>query len=318
MQLDGRVLTVVAVLAGELVPIRGAKRARDVRSAVGLAQEGTFEVDAVDPPFDHKWGELLDCRTQRRWRSGRQARDKSGRTSTVMHVRCPTNGLSAVGELVPAGAVAVAVNEAGEHETVAVLNDLAPLLGWDRPAPDCSDPVTVPLEHAVTVATSAMDATAALNVRIRTSHPPGVSRTTEQNGDWWYLRLYVAGQSPRSLHALANLKRLCEEHLAGHYEIEIIDLVQHPSLAGGGDHILAIPTPVRRLPAPRSVDTRLSSSVHTPDGVEQAPTTLSAVFRGRRRRRRPRRGALRRIATTLAVVQRSPALLFRSRRGRRR
>jgi circadian clock protein KaiB len=65
----------------------------------------------------------------------------------------------------------------------------------------------------------------------------------------WYLRLYVAGQSPKSLHALANLRRLCEEHLAGHYEIEVIDLIENPSLARGDD-ILAIPTLVRRLPEP--------------------------------------------------------------------
>jgi len=65
----------------------------------------------------------------------------------------------------------------------------------------------------------------------------------------WYLRLYVAGQSPKSLHAFANLKQLCEEHLAGRYEIEVIDLVEHPSLARSDD-ILAIPTLVRRLPAP--------------------------------------------------------------------
>jgi circadian clock protein KaiB len=67
--------------------------------------------------------------------------------------------------------------------------------------------------------------------------------------DLWYLRLYVAGQSPKSLHALANLKQLCEEYLAGHYEIEVIDLIENPSLARGDD-ILAIPTLVRRLPEP--------------------------------------------------------------------
>jgi circadian clock protein KaiB len=67
--------------------------------------------------------------------------------------------------------------------------------------------------------------------------------------EFWYLRLYVAGQSPKSLHALANLTSLCEEHLAGKYEIEVIDLVEHPALAQGDD-ILAIPTLVRRLPAP--------------------------------------------------------------------
>jgi circadian clock protein KaiB len=65
----------------------------------------------------------------------------------------------------------------------------------------------------------------------------------------WHLRLYVAGQSPKSLHAFANLKQLCEEHLAGRYEIEVVDLVEHPARARSDD-ILAIPTLVRRLPAP--------------------------------------------------------------------
>lgn len=65
----------------------------------------------------------------------------------------------------------------------------------------------------------------------------------------WYLCLYIAGQSPRSLRAFANLKTLCEERLPGRYEIEIIDLVEHPSLART-DNVLAIPTLVLRLPAP--------------------------------------------------------------------
>jgi circadian clock protein KaiB len=63
------------------------------------------------------------------------------------------------------------------------------------------------------------------------------------------LRLYVAGQSPKSLRALSNLKALCEEHLDGRYELEVIDLVEHPSLARS-DEILAIPTLVRSLPEP--------------------------------------------------------------------
>jgi circadian clock protein KaiB len=67
--------------------------------------------------------------------------------------------------------------------------------------------------------------------------------------EFWYLRLYVAGQSPKSLRAYANLKALCTEHLAGRYEIEIVDLLEHPELARSDD-ILAIPTLVRRLPAP--------------------------------------------------------------------
>jgi circadian clock protein KaiB len=65
----------------------------------------------------------------------------------------------------------------------------------------------------------------------------------------WCLRLYVAGQSPKSLAAMANLKKLCEKHLAGRYQIETIDLVEHPTLARQDD-VLAIPTLVRRLPAP--------------------------------------------------------------------
>jgi circadian clock protein KaiB len=65
----------------------------------------------------------------------------------------------------------------------------------------------------------------------------------------WKLRLYVAGQTPKSLTAFANLKRLCEEHLAGRYEIEVIDLVKKPQLAQN-DQILAIPTLVRKLPEP--------------------------------------------------------------------
>jgi circadian clock protein KaiB len=66
----------------------------------------------------------------------------------------------------------------------------------------------------------------------------------------WHMRLYVAGQSPKSMLALANLTRLCETHLAGRYEIEVIDLVQHPSLARS-DNIVAIPTLVRRHPMPQ-------------------------------------------------------------------
>ena len=67
--------------------------------------------------------------------------------------------------------------------------------------------------------------------------------------DHWKLRLYVAGQTPRSLVAFANLKRLCEDHLKGRYTIEVIDLVKTPRLAKD-DQILAIPTLVRKLPEP--------------------------------------------------------------------
>ena len=65
----------------------------------------------------------------------------------------------------------------------------------------------------------------------------------------YHLRLYVAGQTAKSMAAMANLKRFCQEHLAGHYDIEVIDLLQNPQLAAG-DQILAIPTLVRKLPMP--------------------------------------------------------------------
>jgi len=65
----------------------------------------------------------------------------------------------------------------------------------------------------------------------------------------WDLRLYVAGQTPRSVAALENLERICETHLAGEYRIEVVDLLQDPKLARG-DQILAVPTLVRKLPQP--------------------------------------------------------------------
>jgi circadian clock protein KaiB len=69
------------------------------------------------------------------------------------------------------------------------------------------------------------------------------------NGRYVELRLYVAGQSPKSLAALANLKKFCAEHLDGQYELQVIDLVKTPQLAQN-DQILAIPTLVRKLPVP--------------------------------------------------------------------
>lgn len=63
------------------------------------------------------------------------------------------------------------------------------------------------------------------------------------------LRLYVAGQTPKSVTAITNLRRICEKYLAERYTIEVIDLLVHPQLAAG-DQILAVPTLVRRLPTP--------------------------------------------------------------------
>lgn len=78
---------------------------------------------------------------------------------------------------------------------------------------------------------------------VRLSKPP------QDDEERWELRLYVAGQTPRSIAAFAHLERICEEHLQGRYTIEVIDLLKHPTLAVG-DQIVAIPTVVRRLPAP--------------------------------------------------------------------
>lgn len=75
------------------------------------------------------------------------------------------------------------------------------------------------------------------------------SASSPGDSEHWELRLYVAGQTPKSLAAFANLKRICNEHLAGQYSIEVIDLVENPQLAAG-DQILALPTLVRKLPEP--------------------------------------------------------------------
>ena len=80
-----------------------------------------------------------------------------------------------------------------------------------------------------------------------TSSPP--PRSLGEAESDWHLCLYVAGQSPKSLHAFTNLQHLCEEHLTGRYQIEVIDLVEDPSLARADD-ILAVPTLVRRRPPP--------------------------------------------------------------------
>ena len=87
----------------------------------------------------------------------------------------------------------------------------------------------------------------------------------------WKLRLYVAGQTPKSLTAFANLKKICEAHLAGRYLIEVVDLVQQPQLAAG-DQIVAIPTLVRKLPEPlRRIVGDLSNTERTLVGLQLKP-----------------------------------------------
>ncbi len=90
-------------------------------------------------------------------------------------------------------------------------------------------------------------------------------------GESWELRLYVAGQTPKSLTAFANLKKLCEEHIPGKYTIEIIDLLKNPKLAKG-DQILAIPTLVRKLPEPmRKIIGDLSNTERVLIGLDLRP-----------------------------------------------
>jgi circadian clock protein KaiB len=85
------------------------------------------------------------------------------------------------------------------------------------------------------------------------------------------LRLYVAGQTPKSLSAIANLKKICEEHLKDQYHIEVIDLLQNPQLAQG-DQILAIPTLVRKLPEPiKKIIGDLSSTERVLVGLDVRP-----------------------------------------------
>lgn len=88
---------------------------------------------------------------------------------------------------------------------------------------------------------------------------------------FWDLKLYVAGQTPKSIAAVANLRKLCEEHLAGRYRVEVIDLVKNPQLARG-DQILAIPTLVRRLPEPmRKIIGDLSNQERVLVGLDVHP-----------------------------------------------
>jgi circadian clock protein KaiB len=83
-----------------------------------------------------------------------------------------------------------------------------------------------------------------------TAPPDGAAdEETGSEAAQYNLRLYVAGQTPKSMTALANLQKICDEHLSGRYRIEVIDLLVHPQLAAG-DQILAVPTLVRRLPEP--------------------------------------------------------------------
>ena len=98
-----------------------------------------------------------------------------------------------------------------------------------------------------------------------------MDRSPGADNEFYELRLYVAGQTPKSITAFANLKRICEEHLAGKYSIEVIDLMEKPQLAQG-DQIFAIPTLVRKLPEPiRKIIGDLSDKERTLVGLDLIP-----------------------------------------------
>lgn len=107
----------------------------------------------------------------------------------------------------------------------------------------------------------------------------GADSEQRSHAEYWVLRLYTAGQTPKSVAAFENLKRICDEHLPGRYEIEVIDLVKNPRLAKE-DQIVAIPTLVRKLPDPlRKVIGDLSDVDRTLVGLQLRPAPSPAPVR---------------------------------------
>jgi len=105
----------------------------------------------------------------------------------------------------------------------------------------------------------------------------------------WDLRLYVAGQTPRSLAAIANLRQICDEHLGGEFRIQIIDLLVNPQLSRD-DQIIAIPTLVRRLPIPiRKIIGDLSDTARTLVGLQLRNAAVAVSGPGKRKPIRTRR-----------------------------
>ena len=102
---------------------------------------------------------------------------------------------------------------------------------------------------------------------------PSMTSPDAEPSEIQILRLYIAGQTPKSIKAFANLKKICEEHLPGKYRIEVIDLIQNPQLAAG-DQILAVPTLVRRLPEPvRRIIGDLSHTERVLVGLDVRPAS---------------------------------------------
>ena len=118
-----------------------------------------------------------------------------------------------------------------------------------------------------------------------TSDDPMSDSAESPDAGVWQLRLYVAGQTANCLKAFANLKQICEENLAGRYEIEVVDLLENPRLAAG-DEIIAIPTLVRRLPTPvRKIIGDLSNSERVLVGLQLRPHAREGTRAGDASRR---------------------------------
>jgi circadian clock protein KaiB len=101
------------------------------------------------------------------------------------------------------------------------------------------------------------------------------NKTPQEKPETWELRLYVAGQTQNSMKALANLKKIADEHLKGKYTIEVVDLLKNPQLAAG-DQILALPTLVRKLPEPiKKIIGDLSNTERVLVGLDIRPKTSS-------------------------------------------
>jgi circadian clock protein KaiB len=105
-------------------------------------------------------------------------------------------------------------------------------------------------------------------MKIKSSTP---ALPAEEKLETYVLRLYVSGQTPKSMTALANLKKICAEYLEGRYQIQVVDLLKNPQLASG-DQILAVPTLVRRLPEPiRKIIGDLSNTERVLIGLDLVP-----------------------------------------------
>lgn len=113
--------------------------------------------------------------------------------------------------------------------------------------------------------------TATKKSRAKVKPASKAANTPQEEAGYYRLRLYVAGQTRKSLQAIANLKHICEENMPGRYSIEVVDLIEHPHLARG-DQILAIPTLVRQLPQPiRKIIGDLSHTERVLVGLDVSP-----------------------------------------------